>query len=164
MKGAPPQFSFFWFLATIIALSNCHYLKSRLSDFLCCSFFFLTFCLLISQGVTLFFCAFLSLSNFLQQGIELCEIRDIDPKCFLFFSLLYFVQGDQECITMSHCPCCNPELWSLQRIQIGCDAFPYFPSLAAFCFKIVRFDGLASKQNTVFIRISAQPRISTHLE
>ena len=38
--------------------------------------------------VSLFFCALLSLQNLLQQGIELCELWGIDPRCFLFFSLL----------------------------------------------------------------------------
>ena len=32
--------------------------------------------------------ALLSLPNLLQQGIELCGNGDIDPRCFLFFSLL----------------------------------------------------------------------------
>ena len=32
--------------------------------------------------------ALLSLPSLLQQGIELCGLGDIDPRCFLFFSLL----------------------------------------------------------------------------
>ena len=32
--------------------------------------------------------ALLWLPNLLQQGIELCGLGDIDPRCFLFFSLL----------------------------------------------------------------------------